>query len=172
MFFELPCGLGTGRYAPARFEPAFDIELGEGWSNAGHAADLVTLSRDEGLMTFAARIATVDPNGRATTPRDRARSLIEAIVVTDGVSATRPASVRIDGRKGLSVDIAPVGGSRVALFSTASTTFYLEPDRTTRVVAVDVRGSAVLLVIEPADGSDLAAILETADAAAGSIRWR
>jgi hypothetical protein len=70
------------------------------------------------------------------------------------------------------VDIAPVGGSRVALFSTASTTFYLEPDRTTRVVAVDVRGSVVLLVIEPADGSDLAAILETADAAAGSIRWR
>jgi serine/threonine-protein kinase len=171
-FFGLPCGLGAGRYAPSRFEPDFDIELGGGWSNAGHAADLVTLSRDEGLMTFASRIATVDPNGRATTPRDRARSLIEAIVVTDGLSATRPASIRIDGRKGLSVDLSPVGGSRVALFATASTTFYLEPERTTRVVAVDVRGSTVLIVIEPADGSDLASILETADAAAGSIRWR
>ena len=37
IFFDIPCGLGAGRYAPSRFSPAFDIELGDGWSNATHS---------------------------------------------------------------------------------------------------------------------------------------
>ena len=36
IFFEIPCGLGAGRYAPSRFRPEFEIELGDGWSNAVH----------------------------------------------------------------------------------------------------------------------------------------
>ena len=57
IFFDIPCGLGAGRYAPSRFRPAFDIELGDGWSNAVHGEDIVTLTRPEGAMTFAGRIA-------------------------------------------------------------------------------------------------------------------
>ncbi|MDH5242575.1 MAG: protein kinase, partial [Chloroflexota bacterium] len=171
-FLGLPCGLDAGRYAPSRFEPAFDIRLGDGWATAFHDRELVALSRDEGLMTFASGVTTVDPDGRAANPRDRARALIEAIVVTDGVAASRPAAVRIDGRRGLSIDLAPVDARRIALFSTAAETYYLEPARTTRLVAIDVRGRAVLLAIEPSDRSDLRSILDTADAAAGTIRWR
>ena len=29
-FFDLPCSLGAGRYAPSKFRPAFDVELGDG----------------------------------------------------------------------------------------------------------------------------------------------
>jgi tRNA A-37 threonylcarbamoyl transferase component Bud32 len=171
-FFGLPCGMGAGRYTPSRFEPAFDIELGEGWSTSVHESDLVALTRDEGSMTFAADVAEVYPGGTATQPRDKARDIIEAFVVTDGVSSTKPAAVRIDGRRGFSVDVSPLGSARVAMFATASSTYFVEADRTTRLVALDVRGAVILLCIEPSDVTDLEGILDTADVAAGTIRWR
>jgi hypothetical protein len=172
IFFDLPCGLGPGRYAPSRFEPAFDIELGDGWSTAAHTADTVALRRDEGVMTFAGRIVEVYPEDGPREPRERARDLIEAFITTDGVSATRPANVRIDGRRGLSSDLTPIDSARIQLFRTDGTTFFLEPDRTTRVVVMDLRRATLLLAIEPHDGFELAEILETADDAAGTLDWR
>ena len=172
IFFDIPCGLGAGRYAPSRFSPAFDIELGDGWSNAAHTADTVALARAEGAMTFAGEIIEVYPNGDARKPKDRARDLIEAFIATNGVSATRPANVKIDGRRGLSSDLTPIDSARVQLFATNGTTFYLEPDRTTRVVVMDLRKATILLAIEPHEGFELADILETADAAAATMRWR
>ena len=91
----------------------------------------------------------------------------------DGVTATDTAGVRIDGRRGLSTDLAPSGEERVRLFATGSSTFHLEPQRTTRIVVIDLPGDAtILLAIEPNDGHELRDILETADPAAGTIRWR
>lgn len=173
IFFDIPCGLGAGRYAPSRFEPRFDIELGDGWSNAVHGEDIVALTRPEGTITFAGRIREVYPGGETDEPGQRPRDLIEAIMSTDGVTATDPADVRIDRRRGLSTDLAPSGSERVRLFATESSTFHLEPERTTRIVAIDLSGDdTILLVIEPNDGHELADILETADPAAGTIRWR
>jgi eukaryotic-like serine/threonine-protein kinase len=171
-FFGLPCGLGPGRYAPSRFDPSFDMEIGEGWSTALHDSGVAALVRDEGFMTFASAVTEVYPSGGSERPRDRVRDLIEAFIATEGVSSTRPANLRLDGRKGQSVDLTPTDGERVALFATASSTYYLEPERTTRVVAVDVKGQTVLIAIEPADGYSLRDILDTADVAAGTIRWR
>ena len=172
IFFDIPCGLGAGRYAPSRFSPAFDIEIGEGWSTAVHTADTVTLTRDQGVMTFAGAIIEVYPDGQPKEPKARARDLIEAFIATTGVSATRPASVRIDGRRGLSSDLTTIDSARVQLFATDGTTYYLEPDRTTRVVVMDLRKATILLAIEPNAGYELADILETVDPAAGTIRWR
>ena len=171
-FFDIPCGLAAGRYAPARFAPAFDIELGDGWSNARHTADTVALSRDEGVFTFAGKVIEVYPNGERREPRERARALIEAFIATDGVSATRPARVRIDGRRGLSSDLTPIDSARIQLFATAGTTYFLEPDRTTRVVVMDLPGATILMAIEPREGLELDDILATADDAAATIRWR
>ena len=172
IFFDLPCGLGAGTYRPARFSPAFDIELGDGWSAASHATGVVVLQRDEGLMTFMSGITVVDPDGAATAVRDRTRDLIEALVTMDGVAATEAAEVRIDRRRGLSIDVATVDPERLAMFANGESAFYLEPGRTTRLVALDTRDGTLLLAIEPADGSDLGDILATADVAAGTIRWR
>ena len=172
IFFDLPCGLGAGTYGPSRFSPAFDIEIGDGWSAASHATGVVVLQRDEGLMTFMSGITVVDPDGAATTVRDRTRDLIEALVTMDGVAATEPAEVRIDRRRGLSIDVATVDPERLAMFANGESAFYLEPGRTTRLVALDTRDGTLLLAIEPADGSDLGDILATADVAAGTIRWR
>jgi len=171
-FFDLPCGLGPGRYAPARFTPAFDVKLGDGWSNAKHASDIVVLSRDEGLMVFMAHVSRVFPSGTTTTPKDKAKSIVEAMVVTDGISSTKPAPVRIGKKKGFSIDVSPLADRRVRLFSNATNTYLLTPGQTTRVVVIDVGGTAVVLIIEPRGQADLRAILDSADAAAGTIRWR
>ena len=37
---------------------------------------------------------------------------------------------------------------------------------------MDLRGATILLAIEPHEGFELDEILETADDAAGTIRWR
>jgi hypothetical protein len=80
--------------------------------------------------------------------------------------------VRIDGRRGLSSDLTPIDSARVELFRTAGTTFFLEPDRTTRVVVMNLRDATILLAIEPHEEFELAEILDTADAAAATLRWR
>ncbi len=173
IFFDVPCGLGAGRYAPSRFQPAFDIELGDGWSNAIHREDVVSLTREQGQVTFAGAIIRVFDDGDGREPRARARDLIEAFIATDGVSATRPVSVRIGDRRGLSADLTPIDADRVELFATAGSSFFLEPDRSTRTVVIDLPGkTTILLVIEPGGGFELADILETANPAAGTIRWR
>jgi hypothetical protein len=173
IFFEIPCGLGPGRYAPSRFQPAFDIELGDGWSTVAHREDIVALTRPEGSMTFAGPIREVYPDGEASEPKARARDLIEAFLATKGVGATVPADVRIGGRRGLSTDLAPTQDRRVRLFATDASTYHLEPDRVTRIVVIDLRGGkTVLIAIESSAGHDLRDILDTADAAAGTIHWR
>jgi hypothetical protein len=94
-------------------------------------------------------------------------------VATDGVGATNPKGVRIDKRRAYSSDFQPVGSERVPLFATDGSTFNLEPDRTTRIVVVDLPGDAtVVLAIEPNEGYDLGDILDTADPVAGTIDWR
>ena len=173
IFFDIPCGLGAGRYAPSRFRPAFEIELGDGWSNAVHREDIVALTRQEGTMTFAGKITEAYPKGRTVDPKSDARSIIKAFLETNGVRATDTADVRIGGRRGLSTDLAPDGDKRVALFATEGSVFNLEPGRTTRIVVVDLKGGGTALIaIEPNDGSELSDILATADPAAGTIRWR
>ena len=173
IFFDIPCGLGAGRYAPSRFRPAFDIELGDGWSNAAHREDIVVLTRPEGTLTFAGGLRQVFPRGKPGEPSTHARDLMESFIATDGVGATKPKGIRIDRRRAYSSDLQPVGRTRVPLFSTDGSTFNLEPDRTTRIVVVDLPGDdTIVFAIEPSDGYELRDILETADPVAGSINWR
>ena len=173
IFFDIPCGLGAGRYAPSRFRPPFDIELGDGWSNAAHREDIVVLTRPEGTLTFAGGLRQVFPRGKPGEPSTHARDLMESFIATDGVGATKPKGIRIDRRRAYSSDLQPVGSTRVPLFSTDGSTFNLEPDRTTRIVVVDLPGDdTIVFAIEPSDGYELRDILETADPVAGSINWR
>lgn len=173
VFFDIPCGLGAGHYSPSRFRPPFDIALGDGWSNAAHREDIVVLTRLEGTLTFAGALREVYPGGKADRPSTRARDVMESFIGTDGVGATKPKGIRIDQRRAYSSDFQPVGSQRVPLFSTDGSTFSLEPDRTTRIVVVDLPGDdTVVLAIEPNEGFDLRDILDTADPAAGSINWR
>ncbi len=171
-FFDLPCGLGSGRYAPSRFGVPYDMEIGDGWSTMAHAEDVVAITREEGLMTFLTGVTTVDPDRDPKPAAETARGVIESIVVMDGVAASEPAAVTIDDRTGFSTDCSPIAGDRLALFATGGSTYYLEPARTTRIVALDTPRGVLILTIEPYDDSDLRGILDVADPVAGTMRWR
>jgi hypothetical protein len=80
--------------------------------------------------------------------------------------------VTIDDRTGFSTDCSPIEGNRVALFATGSSTYYLEAGRTSRIVALDTPDGVLVLAIEPYGDATLRSILDTADAAAGTMRWR
>ena len=170
-FFDLACSLDPGRYAPTQFEPAVSFKLGEGWSAATNAERLVVLARDEGFMTLASAVEVRGGSGRE---EDTSKKVIDAVARHDGLSATRPAKVKIDRLRGRSVDVTRTRsrGGRLELFAADGTPYYLEPGRVTRVVALDVGDSVLVIVIEPGDGHDLRAILDTADDVAASLRTR
>jgi hypothetical protein len=167
--FELPCGLGPGRYSPSRFEPSISVKVDAGWSAATNGDRLVVLARDEGFMTFA---SAIDLRGASAGQEDSARKLIDAIVARKGLDVTRPAKVRIEKLQGRSVDVTPTGSDRIELFTAGGSTYFVEPGRVTRVVALDVDREVLVIVIEPGDGRTLEAILETADGVAASLRRR
>ena len=80
--------------------------------------------------------------------------------------------MRIERLRGRSVDVRPTGSNRIVLFTAGGDTYYLEPDRLTRVVALDVDDEVLVIVIEPAGKHTLAEILDTADGVAASLRRR
>ena len=166
------CGLEKGTYEPSRFQPPIRFKLRDGWSTSLWEADLISLGRPEGNLTFASGLLGVYPNGDATdAPRSR-RSLIETFIVTDGVAAGRPHDIRVDKHRATVVDLAPTGPDPVALFGTSSQTYYLEATGTTRIVVIDNDGGPIVLAIEPLQDSTLEAILGEADRVVDSIRFR
>ena len=114
------------------------------------------------------------PGGKAHGPGTSARD-VDGVIRGDQrgrCHQTRRASGSTNARA-YSSDFQPVGTERVRLFSTDGSTFNLEPDRTTRIVVVDLPGDdTVVLAIEPSEGYKLSDILDTADPAVGTINWR
>jgi serine/threonine-protein kinase len=170
--FGLPCGLGAGTYAPGGFEPAIRFRLGDGWSTTLSEPDVISLGREQGVLTFAGNVTAVYPNGSPDQPPRSARGLAETFVDTDGVAASRPTDERVDKRKATVADLTPTGEERLALFSTADQTYFLEPHATTRVIVVDARDGFLVIAIEPADATTLEAILPIAGKVVDSLRFR
>ena len=133
--------------------------------------DLVVLSRDEGLLTLAsacrAARGSADAFGAGT-----AKAIVKAFAATDGVKSTQAGDRPIDGHTGRSVDVKPTGSARRAMFRAGGRTLYVEPGRTTRLVALDTDDGPIILVIEPAAGHTLRQILDTADVVASTIAFR
>jgi serine/threonine-protein kinase len=168
----LACSLGAGRYAALELSPGFDLEVGDGWSVAVNEPDLLTLSRQEGLITFVGGATQVFPEGRGEDTRGRVRDLIGAWRSTERVESTGARNVRIDDRRGQSVDVTATGSDRVAAFGIDGNVYYLEPGRLTRLVALDAPGrESLIIAIEPDGRHTLEEILATADDVAASVRF-
>ena len=167
-----PCGLGAGLYQPATFQPAVSFRLGDGWSTSLYETDIVSLTRAEGGLTFAGAVSAVYPSGGQDAAPRSARAMAEVFVETDGVAASRPGAGRVDKRRSTVVDLSPTGPDRVALFSTAKETYYLEPHGTTRLIVVDGRDGVVVVAIEPSDAQMLEDVLPVANQVIGSLRFR
>ena len=167
-----PCGLGAGLYQPATFQPAVSFRLGDGWSTSLYETDIVSLTRAEGGLTFAGAVSAVYPSGGQHAAPRSARAMAEVFVETDGVAASRPGAGRVDKRRSTVVDLSPTGPDRVALFSTAKETYYLEPHGTTRLIVVDGRDGVVVVAIEPSDAQMLEDVLPVANQVIGSLRFR
>ena len=168
---DVACSLGAGRYAPASFRPPVAFTLGDGWSTSRSSADLLVLSRAEGLLTLASGVkplgGAADAFGGGT-----AKATIAGIAATKGLKASKPANVRIDGHQGRSIDVTPAGSGRKAVFTAGGRTFYVEGGRTTRIVALDAEGGPLVLVIEPTSGHRLRQALDTADVVASTLTFR
>lgn len=171
-FLGFACGLDKGTYAPSTFAPAIRFVLGDGWSVATYEADLITLDRDQGVLTIASGISVVYPSGSASNAPTSARALVETFIGTDGVAAGRPADQRVDKRKATVVDLAPTGPDRVPLFGSGAQTFYLEPSGTTRVIVIDGKDGPLVIAIEPAADSTLQSFLPVADPVVKSFRFQ
>ena len=167
---DAACSLGSGRYTLDGFSPTLEFTLGDGWSTDLASDDLVVLSRAEGLLTFARGVDPPRGSGDAFG-KGTAASIVAGFAATDGLRATKPAAVRIDGHKGRSVDVKPTGGARRAVFRAGDKTLYVEPGRTTRLVALDTDDGPVVLVIEPSKGHTVRQILDTADVVASTITF-
>ena len=89
------------------------------------------------------------------------------------MTATKPVAVHIDGHDGWSADLTTTDRG-VDLFRTDDgSTYRLDPNRTTRLVTLDVGGSTPLVMgIEPTEGHTLRQILDTADDVAASTNVR
>ncbi|MEA2633191.1 MAG: eukaryotic-like serine/threonine-protein kinase, partial [Chloroflexota bacterium] len=132
-----PCQLDAGTYEPSRFTPAIHFTLGGGWSTSAWTTDFILLGRQEGNLILAGAVTSVYPSGNATPPPATAKDLVEIFIETDGVAASRPVDQRIGKRKATVVDLTTTGPDRLALFGTSTQTYYLEPNRTTRVMVID-----------------------------------
>jgi hypothetical protein len=168
---DVACSLGAGRYAPGGLRPAVEFTLEDGWSTKLAVDDLVVLARDEGLLTLANDVTPPKGSPKAFGT-GTAKAVIKAIAATKGVKSTKPATVKIDGHTGRSVDLTPTSSARRAVFRAGGRTLWVEPHRTTRVVALDSDDGPILLVIEPAGDHTLRQILETADVVASTIAFR
>jgi eukaryotic-like serine/threonine-protein kinase len=170
--FGFPCGLGAGVYQPPGFEPAIRFRLGEGWSTTLAESDIIGLGRDTGALTFASDPDAVYPSGDPVEAPSSAGRLVDAFVSTDGVTASRPQDGRVDKRKATLVDLTPAGNERIGLFGTANQTFYLEAHATTRVIVVEVKGSLLVIAIEPTEATTLEDVLPAANRVIDSLRFR
>ena len=171
-FFGIACGLDKGTYAPAAFVPAIRFTLGDGWSVASSNANLISLARDTGTLTFASAVDTVYPNGDAAAAPTSARLLVETFIETDGVAAGKPGDRRIDKHTATSIDLAPTGRDRIALFASGEQTFYLEPFGTTRVIVIDSKDGPVIIAIEPTQDSTIEAVIPAASVVVKSLKFR
>ncbi|MFL5646158.1 MAG: protein kinase domain-containing protein [Chloroflexota bacterium] len=171
-FFGLACGLDKGTYAPAAFTPRIQFKLGDGWAAAANGPDLVSLTRDSGVLTFAGSITSVFPRGEARPAPKTARALVETFIGTDGVAAGKPKNQKIGNRTGRVIDLTPTGRERVSLFGTTGQTFYLEPFGTTRITVVDAPDGILIIGIEPTADTTIEAILPTASAVIKTLRFR
>ena len=171
-FFGLACGLDKGTYSPARFTPAIQFKLGDGWAAAANGPDLVSLTRDSGVLTFAGSITSVFPRGDTRPAPATSRALVETFIGTDGVAAGKPKTQKVGGRSGRLVDLSPTGRDRIALFGTTGQTFFLEPFGTTRIIVVDAADGILIIAIEPTADSTIEAVLPTASAVVKTVRFR
>jgi serine/threonine protein kinase len=174
-FFGFSCGIGPGKIESTVFRPTTRFVLGDGWSAAGVAPELVSLERPEGVVTLASGIDAVFPNRDERQERPApttARGMIESFIGTDAVAAKRPHDRLVDGRTAVRVNLTPIGRERVALFKSADQVFYLEPGGPTRVIVVDGPTGPVIIAIESSPDATLGSILPTAQAVIRSIHFR
>ncbi len=162
---EEACPLGPGTYAPLRFQPAFTVELGDGWSAARYTADLVVFGRPEGYLTLASSVSLIHDGDEASEVRSNVRDLLEAIADNDALEILSESRAEIAGHRGVELRLIP-NGERAPIFSTGDATYYAETTTVTRLVAFEVQDTPVFVILEGAGDSGLDRVAELAD---GSI---
>ena len=166
------CPLPPGRYITASLEPPAEFAVGEGWSAVLVTDEMVVLGRPEGYLALAVDVATVFDEGEPVSIRPSARRLIDAVGDNDDLDILDEGRVRVAGRNVRQLDLAPDGDERVPLFTTSQHAYYAETGTVTRLLAFDIRGTSLLIVLEGANGVSLEVFLDIAGGVLDSLSFR
>ena len=165
------CPLDPGTYRPSRFEPSFSIELDDGWRAFRHTAELVVFERSAGYLTLASGVSIVYDGEDEIAVESTQRGLIDAFRDNGAIEVLAQRRVRVAGERAIQLDLVPSGDERTALFAAGDDRYFAETTTVTRVLAFEVDGTAVLLLLEGAGDVDLDGLLEIAAPALESLAF-
>jgi dipeptidyl aminopeptidase/acylaminoacyl peptidase len=151
--------LPGGTYTTDRFDPAFKVTLPVGWQVWQSDVDDVWL-RDFTDTAFLdldiGRITVSYPQGCYGTPTElapkTAHDLIAWLQKRQKLKVTQLKTTQVGGAPAIQVDVTGVSPgtceppSRILLFDVANGSLFVRPGETIRLIAVDVRGTLVVVV--------------------------
>jgi tRNA A-37 threonylcarbamoyl transferase component Bud32 len=168
---DAACPLDPGTYRPSRFVPSFSIELDDGWRAFRHTAELVVFERSTGYLTLASRVSVVYEGQDEFAVESTQRGLIDAFRDNGAIEVLDQRRVRVAGERAIQLDLVPSGDERTPLFAAGDDRYFAETTTVTRLLAFEVDGVAVLLLLEGAGEVDLRGLLEFAAPALESLAF-
>lgn len=171
---QTPCRLRAGQYRPRLFRPALSFALGDGWQNSRYYADAFALARrlpdgQRGGLSIGNVVEVFEDDERRTVPPGPAGFLL-FLGALEGIKAQPLESVQVGGLSGTQVDVELTGHERLRLFAAREDVFTLEPGFRSRLIAVEVKGSQVVLVVD-APAATFESFLREADRVLASLRF-
>ena len=165
------CELPAGRYRSSRFEPAWTVELDDGWAVYRHGERLVVLERSQGYLTIAAAPTIVFDGDEEAEVEAADETFIEALHENGALQVLDQRRDRVAGERAIRIDLVPVD-ERTPIFRIGDDVYYAEMETITRIFVFEVRGELVLLILEGADGTSLERFIDISAVPVGTLDFR
>ncbi|MDQ3870467.1 MAG: hypothetical protein M3301_02480, partial [Chloroflexota bacterium] len=171
---QTPCRLRAGEYRPRLFRPPVSFSLGDGWENLRYYADAFALGRrlpggQHAGLSIGTVVEVFEDDERRTVPPGPVGFLL-FLGALEGIKAQPLESVQIGGLSATQVDVELTGHERLHLFAAREDVFTLEPGFRSRLIALEVRGTQLVLVVD-APAASFAPFLPLADGVLASLRF-
>ena len=96
--------------------------------------------------------------------------MLDGVRENDALEIVDESDVRVAGRRAVQLELV-TEGARAPVFATDEDTYYAETSTITRLLAFELRNTAVLVVLEGAGGSDLTTFAGLAEGVLESLAF-